>query len=100
MSVDANVLVFERIREELAKAKTVRSAIDAGYHRAFTTILDSNLTALITALVLYQFGTGPIKGFATTLGLGLATSMFTAVLCTHVVYNLITGRRTVKKLSI
>ncbi len=100
MSVDANVLVFERIREELAKAKTVRSAIDAGYHRAFTTILDSNLTALITALVLYQFGTGPIKGFATTLGLGLATSMFTAVLCTHVVYNLITARRTVRKLSI
>ncbi len=100
MSVDANVLVFERIREELAKAKTVRSAIDAGYHRAFTTILDSNLTALITALVLYQFGTGPIKGFATTLGLGLATSMFTAVLCTHVVYNLITSRRMVRKLSI
>jgi protein-export membrane protein SecD len=100
MSVDANVLVFERIREELAKAKTVRSAIDAGYHRAFTTILDSNLTALITALVLYQFGTGPIKGFATTLGLGLATSMFTAVLCTHVVYNTITSRRTVRKLSI
>ncbi len=100
MSVDANVLVFERIREELAKAKTVRSAIDAGYHRAFTTILDSNLTALITALVLYQFGTGPIKGFATTLGLGLATSMFTAVLCTHVVYNLITGKRTIRKLSI
>jgi protein-export membrane protein SecD len=100
MSVDANVLVFERIREELAKAKTVRSAIDAGYRRAFTTILDSNLTALITALVLYQFGTGPIKGFATTLGLGLATSMFTAVLCTHVVYNLITANRTVRKLSI
>jgi protein-export membrane protein SecD len=100
MSVDANVLVFERIREELAKAKTVRSAIDAGYHRAFTTILDSNLTALITALVLYQFGTGPIKGFATTLGLGLATSMFTAVLCTHVVYNMITARRAIRKLSI
>ena len=100
MSVDANVLVFERIREELAKAKTVGSAIDAGFHRAFTTILDSNLTMLITAAVLYQFGTGPIKGFATTLGLGLATSMFTAVLCTHVVYNLITSRRTVRKLSI
>ncbi len=100
MSVDANVLVFERIREELAKAKTVRSAIDAGYDRAFTTILDSNLTTLITAIVLWQFGTGPIKGFATTLSLGIAASMFTAVMCTHVVYNLITSRVTIRKLSI
>jgi len=100
MSVDANVLVFERIREELAKAKTVRSAIDAGYHRAFTTILDSNLTTLITAVVLWQFGTGPIKGFATTLSLGIAASMFTAVMCTHVVYNLVTSRMTIRKLSI
>jgi protein-export membrane protein SecD len=100
MSVDANVLVFERIREELAKAKTVRSAIDAGYDRAFTTIIDSNLTTLITAIVLWQFGTGPIKGFATTLSLGIAASMFTAVMCTHVVYNLITSRMTIRKLSI
>jgi protein-export membrane protein SecD len=100
MSVDANVLVFERIREELAKAKTVRSAIDAGYDRAFTTILDSNLTTAITAIVLWQFGTGPIKGFATTLVIGIAASMFTAVMCTHVVYNLITSRVTIRKLSI
>jgi SecD/SecF fusion protein len=100
MAVDANVLVFERIREELAKAKTVRSAIDAGYDRAFTTILDSNLTTLITAVVLWQFGTGPIKGFATTLSLGIIASMFTAVMCTHVVYNLITARVTIRKLSI
>jgi protein-export membrane protein SecD len=100
MAVDANVLVFERIREELAKAKTVRSAIDAGYDRAFTTILDSNLTTLITAIVLWQFGTGPIKGFATTLSIGIAASMFTAVLCTHVVYNLVTSRMTIRKLSI
>jgi protein-export membrane protein SecD len=100
MSVDANVLVFERIREELAKAKTVRSAIDAGYDRAFTTILDSNLTTAITAIVLWQFGTGPIKGFATTLVIGIAASMFTAVMCTHVVYNLITSRVAIRKLSI
>jgi protein-export membrane protein SecD len=100
MSVDANVLVFERIKEELAKAKTVRSAIDAGFDRAFTTILDSNLTTLITAFVLWQFGTGPIKGFATTLSIGIGASMFTAVLCTHVVYNLVTSRRAIKKLSI
>jgi len=100
MSVDANVLVFERIKEELDKAKTVRSAIDAGYDRAFTTILDSNLTTLITAIVLWQFGTGPIKGFATTLSLGIAASMFTAVMCTHVVYNLITSRVAIRKLSI
>ena len=100
MAVDANVLVFERIREELAKAKTVRSAIDAGYDRAFTTILDSNLTTLITAVVLWQFGTGPIKGFATTLSIGIAASMFTAVLCTHVVYNIVTSRVAIRKLSI
>jgi preprotein translocase subunit SecD len=100
MAVDANVLIFERIREELAKAKTVRSAIDAGYERAFTTILDSNLTTLITAFVLWQFGTGPIKGFATTLSIGIVASMFTALICTRVVYYLVTGKRTVQKLSI
>jgi preprotein translocase subunit SecD len=100
MAVDANVLIFERIREELAKAKTVRSAIEAGYARAFSTILDANVTTLITAFVLWQFGTGPIKGFATTLSLGIVASMFTALLCTHVVFDLITSRRTIKQLSI
>lgn len=100
MAVDANVLIFERIREELAKAKTVRSAIEAGYDRAFSTILDANVTTLITALVLWQFGTGPIKGFATTLSIGIVASMFTALLCTRMVYDFITSRRLIKKLSI
>jgi protein-export membrane protein SecD len=100
MAVDANVLIFERIREELAKAKTVRSAIDSGYERAFTTIFDANLTTLITAFVLYSFGTGPIKGFATVLIIGIIASMFTALLCTRVVFELITARRALKKLSI
>jgi protein-export membrane protein SecD len=100
MAVDANVLIFERIREELAKAKTVRSAIDSGYERAFTTIFDANLTTLITAFVLYSFGTGPIKGFATVLIIGIVASMFTALLCTRVVFELITARRALKKLSI
>jgi len=100
MSVDANVLIFERIREELSKAKTVRSAIESGYDRAFTTILDANVTTLITAFVLWQFGTGPIKGFATTLSIGIIASMFTALLCTRVVYDLITANRQLKKLSI
>lgn len=100
MAVDANVLIFERIREELAKAKTVRSAIDSGYDRAFTTILDANLTTLITAFVLWQFGTGPIKGFATVLSIGIIASMFTALLCTRVVYDMVTSRWTLRKLSI
>ena len=100
IAVDANVLIFERIREELAKAKTVRSAIDSGYERAFTTILDANLTTLITAFVLWQFGTGPIKGFATTLSIGIIASMFTALMCTRVVFQLIASRWHLKKLSI
>jgi len=100
MAVDANVLIFERIREELAKAKTVRAAIDSGYERAFTTILDANITTLITAFVLWQFGTGPIKGFATTLSIGIVASMFTALVCTRVVFDLITSRRQLRKLSI
>lgn len=100
MAVDANVLIFERIREELAKAKTVRSAIEAGYDRAFTTILDANVTTLITAFVLWQFGTGPVKGFATTLSVGILASMFTALFCTRVAYDFFTSRRMIKKLSI
>jgi SecD/SecF fusion protein len=100
MAIDANVLIFERIREELAKAKTVRSAIEAGYDRAFRTILDANVTTLITAAVLWQFGTGPIKGFATTLSIGIIASMFTALICTRLVYDLITSRRQLRTLSI
>jgi preprotein translocase subunit SecD len=100
MAVDANVLIFERIREELAKAKTVRSAIDSGYDRAFTTILDANLTTLITAFVLWQFGTGPIKGFATVLSIGIVASMFTALMCTRVVFEFVTSKWSLRKLSI
>jgi len=100
MSVDANVLIFERIREELAKGKTVRAAIQAGFDKAFATILDSHVTTLITAFVLWQFGTGPIKGFATTLSVGLIANMFTALTCTRVVYDIVTSRRHVERLSI
>jgi len=100
IAIDANVLIFERIREELAKAKTVRAAIDSGFERAFTTIFDANLTTLITAFVLWQFGTGPIKGFATTLSIGIIASMFTALLCTRLVYDFVTSKWVLRKLSI
>ena len=100
MSVDANVLVFERIREELRTGKTVWTAITSGYQRAFITILDANLTTFFTALVLYHFGTGPIKGFAVTLGIGILASMFTAIVVTREIYGLIIGNRDVQKLSI
>lgn len=100
MAIDANVLIFERIREELRKEKTIRSAIDAGYDRAFTTILDANMTTLITAVVLWQFGTGPIKGFATTLSIGIIASMFTALVFSRLIFQLWTRSGRVKRLSI
>jgi len=100
MAVDANVLIFERIREELRTGKTIRAAIDAGYSRAFRTILDANITTLITAIVLYQFGTSAIKGFGITLSIGIISSMFTAIVVTRVIFDFITSRFTVKKLSI
>lgn len=100
MSVDANVLIFERIREELKTGKTIRASIDAGYGRAFTTILDANVTTLITAVVLYSFGTGPIKGFALTLAIGILASMFTAIVVTRLVFDIVTSRLAIKKLSI
>ncbi|RKY04832.1 protein translocase subunit SecD, partial [Candidatus Poribacteria bacterium] len=100
MAVDANVLIFERIREELRIGKTPRSAVDSGYRRTLWTILDANITTLLTAIVLYQFGTGPIKGFAVTLSLGIIASMFTALVVTREMYNIIYHRRTVKALSI
>lgn len=100
MAVDANVLIFERIREELRTGKTVRAAIDAGYDRAFWTIFDANITTILTALVLYQFGTGAIRGFAVTLIFGIAASMFTSIVMTRVVYDFITARRALKTLSI
>ena len=83
MAVDANVLIFERIREELRAGRTPISAIDAGYARAMATIIDSNLTTLIAAIILFAFGTGPIKGFAVTLGIGIVTSFFTAIMVTR-----------------
>jgi protein-export membrane protein SecD len=92
MAVDANVLICERIREELAVGKTIRSAIDAGYRRAFVVIFDSNLTTLITAFILLWLGTGPIKGFAVTLILGLSISMYTALFVTHLMYNMFTPK--------
>jgi protein-export membrane protein SecD len=100
MSVDANVLIFERIREELRTGKKVWAAITSGYQRAFVTILDANLTTFFTALVLYHFGTGPIKGFAVTLGIGILASMFTAIIVTREIYGLAIGNRDVEKLSI
>ncbi len=100
MAVDANVLIFERIREELRTGKAVWSAITSGYQRAFITILDANLTTFFTALVLYHFGTGPIKGFAVTLGIGILASMFTAIVVTREIYGLAIGNRDVEKLSI
>ena len=100
MAVDANVLIYERIREELRRGLTPQAAIIAGYDRAFTTILDSNLTTLIVAVILFAIGTGPIKGFAVTLSIGILSSMFTAITLTRVIVNLIYGGRRVSKLSI
>ncbi|RKY83485.1 protein translocase subunit SecD [candidate division KSB1 bacterium] len=100
MAVDANVLIFERIREELRTGKTIRASIDAGYSRAFTTILDANITTLITAIVLYQFGTGPIRGFALTLSIGILSSMFTALVVTRLIFDYITEKFALRKLSI
>lgn len=101
MAVDANVLIFERIREELDAGNTPQSAIRTGYDKAFTSIFDANITTLIAALMLFGFGTGPIKGFAITLSFGIVTSMFTAIVGTRAIVNLVYGRRRgVKSLSI
>jgi preprotein translocase subunit SecD len=100
MAVDANVLIFSRIREELANGQPPQSAISAGFDRAFTTILDANLTTLIVAVVLYAIGSGPVKGFAVTLSIGILTSMFTAIVGTRALINLTYGGRNVKKVWI
>jgi protein-export membrane protein SecD len=100
MAVDANVLIFERIREELRNQKTIRAAIRDGYERAFMTIMDANVTTLISAAVLLWFGTGPVKGFAVTLSLGIIASMFTAIVATRVVFDLVTVKWNVRHLSI
>jgi SecD/SecF fusion protein len=100
MAVDANVIIFERIREELDLGKTVKAAIDAGYQRAFITILDANITTLIAAFVLAWIGSGPIKGFAITLSAGIICSMFTAVFVTRTVFMMMTANKPLEKLSI
>jgi len=101
MAVDANVLVFERIREELHAGRTVRSAIDSGFAKALSSILDANITTLIAALFLFQFGTGPIRGFAVTLSIGILASVFTAVIVSRWIFDLVLSRRDrVEKLSI
>ncbi len=100
MAVDANVLIFERIREELRGGASAQASIDSGYRRAFSTIADANVTTLIAALVLFAFGTGPIKGFAVTLSVGILCSMFTAIMGTRAAANLIYGRRKSAVLSI
>lgn len=100
MAVDSNVLIFERIREEIRAKKSVRASIDAGYDKAFLTVVDSHVTTLITALILFQFGTGPIKGFAVTLSMGVAINLFTALVCTKVVFDYINARRPMQALSI
>ena len=100
MAVDANVLIYERIKEELSLGKTPRAAVDAGYDRATITILDSNVTTLIAALVMFQFGTGPVKGFAVTLSLGVLSSMYTAIILTRLVFDYFLINRKIKRLSI
>jgi preprotein translocase subunit SecD len=100
MAVDANVLIFERIREEMDKGKTVWASIETGYRRALITILDANITTLIAGIVLYNFGSGPIKGFALTLIIGIAASMFTAIFVTRTIFEFLLERKILKKLSI
>ena len=100
MAVDANVLIYERIREEIRHGRPIQQAINEGYARAFVTIADSNITSFITALILFMVGTGAVKGFALVLMIGLASSMFTAVTACRAVVNIIYGGRNVKKLYI
>ena len=100
MAVDANVLIFERIREEIREGKSIQQAIHQGYDAAFSTIIDANITTLIAALILFAVGTGPVKGFAVTLSIGILTSMFTSVVGTRAVVNGIWGGKSLKKLSI
>ncbi|MAJ60983.1 MAG: protein translocase subunit SecD, partial [bacterium TMED88] len=100
MAVDANVIIFERIREELRANKTPRAAIATGFQKATGAVLDANITTLITALILFQFGTGPIQGFAVTLSIGIVTSVFSALVLTRLLFQIYPGGRTVPQLSI
>ena len=93
MAVDANVIIFERIREELREKKATRAAIATGFNKALWTVLDANITTLITAVILFQFGTGPIKGFAVTLSIGILTSVFAALVITRLLFHLYPGDR-------
>ena len=100
MAVDSNVLIFERIREELRTKKSVRASIDAGYDKAFMVVVDTHVTTLITAVILFQFGTGPIKGFAVSLSIGVAINLFTALVCTKVVFDYLNAKKPMQALSI
>jgi preprotein translocase subunit SecD len=100
MAIDANVLIFERIREELRAGKAVRPSIEAGHNKALWTVLDSNLTTLFTGVILYQYGTGPIKGFAVSLCVGILTSVFTSLVIPRLLFQVYPGNRPVKSLSI
>ena len=99
-AVDANVLIFERIREELSAGAQPQSAISSGYDKALSSIADANITTLIAAIVLFAFGTGPIKGFAITLSLGIVTSMFTAIVGTRAIVNLAFGGRKLESVPV
>ena len=100
MAVDANVLIFERIREEVRLGRTARAALEAGFEKAKLTIIDANVTTLIAALVLFQFGSGPVKGFAVTLSIGIVCSLFTAVIVSRLIFDLYLSRGKVDRLSI
>jgi preprotein translocase subunit SecD len=100
MAVDANVLINERIREELRLGKSPRAAIDAGYERALPAILDSNITTFLAGIIMFQFGSGPVKGFAVTLCIGIVSTVFTAVVGTRTVYDYLLSRRRLQTVSI
>jgi preprotein translocase subunit SecD len=100
MAVDANVLIFERIREELNNGNSPQASIAAGFNKAFSTIVDANVTTLIAAVMLFSFGTGPVKGFAVTLSIGLITSMFTAITCSRALINRMYGGKRLKTLPV
>ncbi len=100
MAVDANVLIFERIREEIKNGNSPQASIHMGYDRALSTIIDANITTLIAAMVLFNFGAGPIKGFAVTLSIGIISSLFTAIILTRMLINWFYGGKNIKRLSI
>jgi preprotein translocase subunit SecD len=100
MAVDANVLINERIREELRRGQSAHAALDAGYSKALPAILDSNITTLLSGLILFQFGSGPVKGFALTLCIGILSTVFTAVFCSRALHDLMVGNRANPRLSI